>query len=221
MASWRKNQSEREMNVLIADDHAVVRRGLKDILADEFAKLYVGEACNGQETLEAARKQVWDIVMLDIKMPGRSGLEVLEELKKLHPKMPVVMISAFPEEDYALRAFKLGASGYVSKGGASDELLAAIRKALAGGRYVTPSLAEKLAATLSGEAPVAPHESLSNRELEVLRLIAAGKTIKEVAAELSLSEKTIGTYRLRLSKKIGLSTNVELARYALQHKLVD
>jgi DNA-binding NarL/FixJ family response regulator len=209
------------MKILIADDHQIIRRGLKDILADEFDLLRVGEACDGPETLEAARKQAWDIVLLDIKMPGRSGLEVLEELKKLHPKMPVVMISAFPEEDYALRAFKLGASGYVSKEGASDELLAAIRKALAGGRYVTPALAEKLAATLAGEAPLAPHESLSNRELEVLRLIAAGKTLKEVAVELSLSEKTIGTYRLRLAKKIGLSTNVELARYAMQHKLVD
>ena len=130
-------------------------------------------------------------------------------------------VSAFPQEEYALRAFKLGASGYVSKESASDEVLVAVRKALAGGRYVTPLLAEKLAATLSGETPVTPHETLSNRELEVLRLIAAGKTIKEAAAELNLSEKTIGTYRLRLSKKMGLSTNVELARYALQHKLVD
>jgi two-component system, NarL family, invasion response regulator UvrY len=209
------------MKVLIADDHEVLRRGLKDILADEFDDLRVGEARNAREALEAGRKQAWDIVLLDIKMPGRSGLEVLEELKKLHPRMPVLMISAFPEEDYALRAFKLGASGYVSKEGASDELLAAVRKALAGGRYVTPALAEKLAATLAGEAPLAPHESLSNRELEVLRLIAAGKTLKEVANELSLSEKTIGTYRLRLARKIGLSTNVELARYAMQHKLAD
>ena len=135
--------------------------------------------------------------------------------------MPVVMISAFPEQDYALRAFKLGASGYVSKEGVSDELLAAIRKVIAGGRYVTPSLAEQLAALFSGEAPAALHESLSNRELEVLRLVASGKTIKEVAVELSLSEKTIATYRLRLAKKMGLSTNVELARYAIQHKLVD
>ena len=209
------------MKVLIADDHEVVRRGLKGILADEFDHLRVAEARNSQETLELARKQAWDVVLLDIKMPGRSGLEVLEELKKLHPKMPVVMVSAFPEEDYALRAFKLGASGYVSKEGASDELLTAIRKVIAGGRYVTPSLAEKLAATFSGEAPVSPHESLSNRELEVLRLVAAGKTIKEVADELSLSEKTIATYRLRLAKKMGLATNVELARYAIQHKLVD
>ena len=209
------------MNILIADDHQIVRRGLKDILADEFDDLYCGEARNGQEALEAARQQAWDIVLLDIKMPGRSGLEILEELRKLRPKMPVVMISAFPEEDYALRAFKLGAAGYVSKEGASDELLAAVRKALAGGRYVTPVLAEKMAATLAGETPLAPHESLSNRELEVLRLIAAGRSIKQVAAELSLGEKTIGTYRLRLSRKIGLSTNVELARYAMQHKLVD
>jgi two-component system, NarL family, invasion response regulator UvrY len=209
------------MKILIADDHEVLRRGLKDILAEEFGDLRVGEARNAQETLEAGRKQAWDIVLLDIKMPGRSGLEVLEELKKLHPKTPVLMVSAFPEADYALRAFKLGASGYVSKEGASDELLAAVRKALAGGRYVTPALAEKLAATLSGETAVAPHETLSNRELEVLRLIAAGKTLKEAAAELNLSEKTIGTYRLRLSKKMGLSSNVELARYALQHHLAD
>ena len=129
------------MKILIADDHEIVRRGLKDILADEFDHLRVAEARNSQETLELARKQAWDVVLLDIKMPGRSGLEVLEELKKLHPKMPVVMVSAFPEEDYALRAFKLGASGYVSKEGVSDELLTAIRKVIAGGHYVTPSLA--------------------------------------------------------------------------------
>jgi two-component system, NarL family, invasion response regulator UvrY len=209
------------MKILIADDHEIVRRGLKETLADEFDDLRVGEARDAQEAIEAVRKQAWDIVLLDIKMPGRSGLEVLEELKKLSPKMPVVIISAFPQEEYALRAFKLGASGYVSKESASDEVFGAVRKALAGGRYVTPLLAEKLAATLAGDAPLTPHEGLSNREMEVLRLIAAGKTIKEVAAELNLSEKTVGTYRLRLSKKMGLSTNVELARYALQHKLVD
>ena len=209
------------MNVLIADDHEIIRRGLRDILADEFPRLRVAEARDALETLEAARKQTWDVVLLDIKMPGRSGLEVLEELKKLQPKTPVVIISAFPEEEYALRAFRVGAAAYVSKEGASDELLAAVRKALGGGRYVTPALAEKLAAVLSGETPAAPHEILSNRELEVLRLIATGKTIKEVAAELHLSEKTIGPYRLRLSKKMNLSSNVELTRYALQHNLAD
>jgi len=209
------------MNVLIADDHEIFRRGLRDILADEFPDLRVTEAANAQEALEATRKETWDVVVLDIKMPGRSGLEVLDELKKLQPKTPVVIISYFPEEEYALRAFRLGAAAYVSKRDASDELLAAVRKALSGGRYVTPSLAEKLAAALAGETPAIPHETLSNRELEVLRLVAAGKTIKEIAAELRLSEKTIGTYRLRLSKKMNLSTNVELARYALQHKLAD
>jgi two-component system, NarL family, invasion response regulator UvrY len=209
------------MKILIVDDHEIVRRGLKETLADEYDDLCVGEARSAQEAIEAGRKQAWDVVLLDIKMPGRSGLEVLEELKKLRPKMPVVIISAFPQEEYALRAFKLGASGYVSKESASDEVFAAIRKALSGGRYVTPLLAEKLAATLAGESPATPHEGLTNREMEVLRLIASGKTIKEVAAELALSEKTIATYRLRLSKKMGLVTNVELARYALQHKLVD
>jgi len=209
------------MKVLIADDHEVVRRGLKDILAEEFPSLDAAEAGNAQETLEAGRRSVWDLVLLDVKMPGRSGLEVLEEFKKLQPKTPVLIVSVFPEEEYALRALKLGAAGYVSKECASDELVAAVRKALSGGRYVTPALAEKLAAALSGEMSVAPHETLSNRELEELRLIATGKTIKEIAAELHLSEKTIGTYRLRLSKKMNLSTNVELARYAFQHQLAE
>jgi two-component system, NarL family, invasion response regulator UvrY len=207
--------------ILIADDHEVVRRGLKDLLAEEFSKLKVGEATNAAQVMDAVRKQDWDVVLLDINMPGRSGLEVLEELKRLFPKVPVLVLSAFPEEDYALRALKLGAAGYLTKQSASDELLTALRKALAGGKYVTASLAEKLAASLAGEAPASPHEALSNRELQVLRMIAGGKTIKEIAAELSLSEKTVGTYRTRISEKMRLGTNVELTRYALQHKLVD
>ncbi|MCI0748495.1 MAG: response regulator transcription factor [Verrucomicrobia subdivision 3 bacterium] len=209
------------MNILIADDHEVVRRGLKAILFDEFPKIKIGETSAGRETLEAVRRQAWDAVLLDINMPGRSGLEVLEEIKQLRPRTPVLIISAFPEQEYALRAFKLGAAGYVSKQSASDELIAALRKTLAGGRYVTPALAERMAETMAGEVATAPHELLSNREMEVLRLIAMGKTIKEIASELALSEKTIGTYRARLSEKMGLSTNVELTRYALQHHLVD
>ena len=207
--------------ILIADDHELVRRGLKQILADEFPKLQTGEAGNARDTIEAVRKQAWDMVLLDINMPGRSGLEVLEELKRLRPSMPVVMLTAFPEEDYAVRSFKLGAAGYVNKRSASDELLAAVRKALAGGRYVSASLAEKLAASVAGDAPAVPHETLSNRELQLLRFIAQGRSIKEIASELGLSEKTIGTYRTRLSQKMGLSTNVELTRYAMQQKLVD
>ena len=207
--------------ILIADDHELLRRGLKGILAEAFPKLATGEVTDARQTLVAVEKERWDIVLLDINMPGRSGLEVLQDLKRLHPQMPVVILSAFPEKDYAIRAFKLGASGYVSKQSASSELLAAIRKALAGGRYVTPVLAEALAATLAGETPSAPHEQLSNRELQVLRMVAVGKTLKEIAGELALSEKTIGTYRTRISRKLGLGTNVELARYALQHKLSE
>jgi len=207
--------------VLIADDHEVVRRGLKQILADEFSKLKVQEACNSQEALEQAIKQAFDLVLLDINMPGRSGLEVLEEIRRLHPRTPVLMLSVSPEEDYALRCLKLGAAGYLTKKSASDELIAAVKKALDGGKYVTASLAEKLAANLGHASAQAPHELLSNRELQVLRLIAAGRTIKDIAAELALSEKTVATYRTRISEKMRLGTNVELTRYALQHGLAD
>jgi DNA-binding NarL/FixJ family response regulator len=207
--------------ILIVDDHELLRRGLKGILADAFPELVVGEAVDAQQALAEVEKGHWDVVLLDISMPGRGGLEALEDFKRLRPQLPVVMLSAFPEKDYALRAFRLGASGYVSKQGASSELLAAIRKVLAGGRYVTPTLAEALAATLAGETPSAPHEQLSNRELQVLRMVAQGKPLKEIAAELSLSEKTIGTYRTRISRKLGLGTNVELTRYAFQHKLAE
>lgn len=207
--------------ILIVDDHEVVRRGLKQILADEFKPSKVGEASNATEALDMARREQWDVVLLDITMPGRNGLEALEDFHRQHPKTAVLVLSASPEEDYALRALKLGAAGYLTKQSASDELIAAVRKALAGGKYVTASLAEKLAASLSGGAPSEPHETLSNRELQVLRLIATGKTLKEIAAELSLSEKTIGTYRTRIAEKMNLHTNVELTRYALQHHLVE
>jgi len=207
--------------ILIADNHEVVRRGLKGILADAFSKSKIGEARTSQEAVESVHQQDWDIILLDINMPGRSGLDVLEEIKHLHPQLPVLVLSAFSEEDYAVRAIKLGASGYLTKQSASDELIAAINKALAGGKYVTASLAEKLAASVAGETGGDPHDSLSNRELQVLRLVASGKTLKEIAAELNLSEKTVGTYRMRIAEKLRLSTNVELTRYALQHKLVD
>jgi DNA-binding NarL/FixJ family response regulator len=207
--------------ILLADDHELVRRGLRQILAETFSDLVVGEAGDAGQTLQAVEKRAWDVVLLDINMPGRSGIEVLEDLKNLYPRLPVIVLSAYPEKDYAVRAFKLGASGYVSKQSASRELIAAVRKALAGGRYVTASLAEALAATVAGEAPAVPHEALSNRELQVLRQVALGKPLKEIAAELSLSEKTIGTYRMRISRKLGLGTNVEIARYATRHKLID
>jgi two-component system invasion response regulator UvrY len=207
--------------ILIADDHELVRRGLRQTLAEAFSDLAVGEAADGGQALRAVEKKSWDLVLLDINMPGSSGIEVLQDLKRLQPRLPVIMVSAYPEKDYAVRAFKLGAAGYVSKQGASGELIAAVHKALAGGRYITPSLGEALAATVAGEAPAAPHEMLSDRELQVLRQVALGKPLKEIASELSLSEKTVGTYRMRIGRKLGLGTNVEIARYAARHKLVD
>jgi two-component system, NarL family, invasion response regulator UvrY len=207
--------------ILIVDDHELVRRGLRHILADYFPEIEVGEAADARQTLEAAAKHQWNVVLLDINMPGRSGIDVLQDLKRLYPQLPVLVLTAFPEKDYAIRAFKLGASGYVSKQAASGELIAAVRKALAGGRYITPSLADALAATVAGDVVAAPHEMLSNRELEVLREVALGKPLKQIAAELSLSEKTIGTYRMRISRKLGLATNVEIARYATRHHLVE
>jgi two-component system invasion response regulator UvrY len=207
--------------VLIVDDHEIVRRGLKEVFADEFPALEVGEAENSQVALEQVTARDWDVILLDINIPGRNGLEVLEEVKRLRPRTPVLILSSYPEEEFAIRALKLGASGYLSKSRASDELLAAVKKVLGGGRYVTTSLAERLAASVGSNVQQPPHESLSNRELQVLRMIATGKTAKEVAAELGLSEKTIGTYRTRISQKMGLGSNVELARYALQHRLVE
>jgi DNA-binding NarL/FixJ family response regulator len=207
--------------ILIADDHELVRRGLGQILAEAFPQLHLGQAADGRETLQAVEKGQWDLVLLDINMPGRSGLEVLEDLKRSRPGLRVIVLSAFPEKDYAVRAFKLGAGGFVSKQSASGELIAAVKKILDGGRYITPSLAEALAATVAGEPAALPHELLSNRELQVLRQVALGRSLKEIAGELALSEKTVGTYRLRISRKLGLGTNVEIARYALRHHLVQ
>ena len=210
------------MKILIIDDHEVVRRGLRQILSDAFPSALFGEAATSQEALDLAAREKWDILLLDINIPGRNGLEVLEEVHKDQPKTPVLVLSAFPEQDFAIRALKLGASGYLTKQSASDELHAAVRKALEGGKYVTASLAEKLAARLGQDLQqTPPHEALSNRELQILRMIASGKTIKEIASELSLSEKTIATYRARIAEKLNLATNVEFTRYALKHNLVQ
>jgi DNA-binding NarL/FixJ family response regulator len=207
--------------VLIADDHDIFRHGVRDLLEHAFGPLTFGEARNSRQAEDLLRRTAWDLVLLDIQMPGRSGLEVLAEARRLRPKTPVLVLSMYPEEEFALRAFQLGAAGYLNKQAAADELIAAVRKVLAGGKYVTAALAERLAASLGGELPAAPHQTLSPRELQVLQRVAAGKTLKEIAAELALSEKTVGTYRARVAAKLGLSTNVELARYALRHGLVD
>ena len=209
------------IRVLIVDDHAIMRRGLKEVLADQFSDLFVGEAENSRTTLELIHSREWDILLLDINLPSRNGLELLEEVKRLRPNLPVLVLSQYPEEEFAIRSYRLGAAGYLHKGRAAEELLAAVKRALAGGKYVTPSLAEKLAVALGTDVQQLPHENLSGREFQVLRMIASGSTIKEIASALSLSEKTIGTYRSRISQKLGLSTNVELTRYAMQHRLVD
>ena len=207
------------MRVLIVDDHEVVRRGLAQILTENFSDLVVEQARDSRQALERLDEAPWDLMLLDINLPGRSGLDLLQEMKWHFPSVRVVVLSAYPEDDFAVRALKLGAAGYLTKESASDELITATKKALAGGKYVTAFLAEKLAAGLEGELRSDPHEALSNREMEVLRLISAGKTLKEIAAQLALSDKTIATYRARISAKLGLGTNVELARYAFQHGL--
>ncbi len=209
------------MRILLVDDHEIVRRGLRDLLAEEFPKAVFGEACRVPQARELIVQQEWDLVLLDINLPGGSGLELITELRQLRPQTAVLVLSSYPEEEFAVRSFKLGAAGYLTKASVADEMLTAVRKVLAGGKYVSAVLAEKLAAALGGGLEQELHETLSTRELQVLRLVATGRTIKEIAGELSLSEKTIGTYRSRLSGKLGLSTNVELARYALKHRLVE
>src|ERR1700722_6211980 len=211
---------EGTMKILIADDHAVVRHGLKQILADEFKKSVFGEAGNAQEALDLVWKEPWDVVVLDITMPGRSGLEVLREIKKSSPKLPVLVLSMHPENQFAVRVLKRGASGYMTKESAPAELVGAIKSVLAGRRYVSPTLAESLAASLSTNHK-APQDKLSDREFQALRLIASGKTVSEIARELSLSVKTISTYRARILEKMGLKNNAELMRYAMQHRLVE
>ena len=209
------------MRILLVDDHEIVRRGLKQLLAEEFPKAVFGEANRVPQARELVVQKEWNLIVLDINLPGGSGLELLAEVKRLRPRAAVLMLSSYPEEEFAVRSFKLGAAGYLTKSSVADEMLTAVKKVLAGGKYVSAALAEKLATELGKTLQQVPHETLSPRELEVLRLVATGKTIKEIAAVFSLSEKTIATYRARLAEKLRLSTNVELARYALQHRLVE
>ncbi len=208
------------MRVLIADDHAVVRQGVRQILTDEFQSVVFGEAVNAPELLSQIWKETWDLVLLDIHMPGRSGLEALVELKKERPKLPVIVLTMFAEREYAVRALKDGAAAYLNKQSLGSELVEAVKKVLAGGRYITAVLAELLAADLAKSGLGLPHEQLSDREYEVMKRIATGKSVKEIAGELALGEKTVFTYRARMLAKLGLKSDVEVARYALGHRLV-
>jgi DNA-binding NarL/FixJ family response regulator len=209
------------MKILIADDHAVFRRGLKETISEAFPKVTFGEAQTALEAVEGVRQQNWDIVILDISMPGGSGLDILNDLKRLRPKLPILLLSMHPEEQYARRALKAGASGYLTKESVPEELKHAVRKIVAGGRYVSATLAEKLAYDLRSGVDVPVHELLSDREFQVLRMIASGKTVKQIADEIALSVKTVSTYRARILEKTGMKTTAELIRYAIQAQLVN
>ena len=206
------------MRILIVDDHAMVRDGLKRILLDEFKDASFGEAGNATEALEQIWKGGWELVLLDVSMHGRSGLDVLKEIRASTSKVPVLVLSGHPEEQYAIRVLKAGAAGYLVKESASQELCRAVRRILSGGKYITPSLAEQLATQIQSSGRPA-HEALSNREYQVMLLIAAGKAPKVIADELSLSVKTVGTYRTRILEKLKLKNNAELMRYVLEREL--
>ena len=209
------------MRILIVDDHPIFRAGLKETLAKESDVEFVGEADNGHKALQLALKQGWDVVVLDITMPGKGGLEVLQELRRERPKVPVLVLSAHPEEQLALRLLKAGAAGYLTKDKAPQVLIAAVRKVLRGGRYISESLAEKAVQALASPTTKPLHEALSDREYQVMRMIASGKTIQEIGKDCFLSVRTVSTYRARTLEKMDMKTNTDLIRYALQNKLVD
>lgn len=208
------------IKVLITDDHAVVRKGLKHIIDETPGMLVADEAASGHEALEKIRKNDFDVVLLDISMQGKSGIDTLKELKLERPGLPVLMLTIYPEEQYALRVLKAGASGYLTKESAPEELVTAIKKVSEGGRYISPSLAEKLAFIIGADTDAEPHESLSDREYQVMCMIASGKTVSMIADEMSLSVKTISTYRTRILEKMGMKNNAELTHYAIKKELV-
>ena len=209
------------MKVLFVDDHAIFRRGLTQIIGDSFDKVEIGEAGMASEAMRLVRDGNWDLAVLDISLPDRSGIELLKQIKTEKPKLPVLMLSMYAEDQYAVRAMRAGAAGYLTKESAPDELAAAVRKVAGGGRYITASLAERLAMALDDNTDRPPHESLSDREYQVLSLIASGKTASEIAEELKLSVKTISTYRTRILEKMGMKHNAELTHYAIKNELIS
>ena len=210
-----------KIKILIADDHAIVREGLKQIVAEEKDILVSGEAENADKLMELLQKEKWNLVVLDINMPGKSGLEALKDIKLLYPDLPVLMLSMFSEDQYGLRAIKAGASGYLKKVSAPTELVIAIRKIVSGGKYINPSLAEKLADKYGKTEAGLPHDKLSDREYQIMCNIALGKSAEEIAEELSISINTVYTYRNRILEKMSMKSNVELTQYVMQNKLVE
>lgn len=210
----------KKIHILIADDHPIVREGFKKTLSDTYDMVISDEASNSQEVFDLVGKKTYDIMLLDISMPGRGGLEILKELKNKYPGLPVLIVSIYPEEQYAMRAFRAGASGYLTKSSAPHELIAAIGRITKGGRYVSHSLAEKLTYYIDKYTDKLPHERLSDREYQVLLMIASGKTVTEIAGELSLSVKTISTYRNNILEKMKIKNNADMTMYAIQNSLI-
>ncbi len=207
--------------ILVVDDHAVVRQGVKQILNEQFQGAVIGEAQNAEEMIERLRKHSWDIVVLDVGMPGKSGLDALKDLKQAHPKLPVLVLSAYPEDQLALRMLKAGAAGYLSKDSAPNELVQAIRKILGGGKFVSAPVAELLALNLESDLEKPLHEQLSDREYQVLCLIAVGKSLKDIADDLCVGISTVNTYRARILEKMHLKNNTQLTHYAIENRLVN
>lgn len=209
------------IRVLICDDHAIVRQGLKQIIAETSDIRGVAEAGGYPEVMKPLREGGIDLLLLDISLPGKNGIEILKLVKKEFPKLPVLILSMYPEDQYAVRAIRAGAGGYLTKQSAADQLVTAIRRVVTGRKYITPELAEALANTLGRDVSAAPHASLSDREYQTMCLIASGKALSQIADELSLSAKTVSVYRARLLEKMGLANNAEITHYALKHGLVE
>ena len=209
------------MRILIADDHAIVRKGIRQLLQEEYPAALIEEVGDSETLIAKANAEKWDVVICDLDMPGRSGLDAMQQIKAMHPRLPVVIMSIYPEEQYALRLLRAGAAGYLSKDAATEDLAKAVRQVLNGRKYISPAVAEIMAGGLAGEGTdKASHESLSNREFEVFKLIASGKSVSEIAEKLSLSSPTVSTHRARILAKMNLRTNAELTRYALENKLI-
>ena len=213
--------NDNKIRVLIADDHAIVRQGLKQILSETEDMLVTGEADDGAEALGLARQQPWDVFLLDVSMPNRNGIDTLKQLKKEFPRLPVLILSMHPEEQYAVRALKAGASGYLTKQSAPEQLVNAIRQVASGKKYLSPAVAQQLADAISEDTEKSPHERITDREYQVLKLIAAGKTLTQIAETLNLGVATVSTYRARLLEKMGLRSTAELIRYGLEHGLAE
>jgi two-component system, NarL family, invasion response regulator UvrY len=208
------------IRILLADDHAIVRKGLSQIILDEYPSAHIGEAGDVESLISSVLKSEWDIVICDISMPGRSGLEALLQIRQINASLPVLIMSMHSEDQYALRVIKAGAVGYLNKGSVHDELIKAIQTVMLGRKYITPSIAEKLAGALNMETEAKLHEQLSNREFDVLKLLASGKSVTEIAGRLSLSATTVSTYRARILEKMQFKSNADITRYALEQHLI-